>query len=270
MSSMRVAIVTGAARGIGRAIALQLADDGLDIALNDLPTTGKQLDEVRAEVEAKGRRTLVVVGDVSSEPDVERLVDETVNHFGRLDVMVANAGVMVVKPVIDTSVEDWHKAHNVNGLGTFLCYKHAAIKMRQLGNKSGRIIGASSVAGKMGEPFASIYCQTKFGIRGLTQALGMGYSMAASCPACEISHTGITVNCYCPGAVDTVMLRELAFGAGGVEPFYAIESTKSRVGYLGVPEDVANVVSFLASPASHFITGKWTRAINVNGGRFME
>ena len=87
MSSMRVAIVTGAARGIGRAIALQLADDGLDIALNDLPTSGKQLDGVRAEVEAKGRRTLVVVGDVSSEPDVERLVDETVDHFGRLDVV---------------------------------------------------------------------------------------------------------------------------------------------------------------------------------------
>ncbi|KAL1731784.1 hypothetical protein EV714DRAFT_271347 [Schizophyllum commune] len=256
MSSARVAIVTGAARGIGRAIALQLANDGLDITLNDLPFAKDQLDEVRTEVEAKGRRTLVIVGDVSSEPDVERLVDETVDHFGRLDVMVANAGVMVVKPVIDTSVEDWHKAHNVNGLGTFLCYKYAAIKMRQLNNKSGRIIGASSVAGKMGEPFASIYCQTKFGIRGLTQAL-----------ACEISHTGITVNCYCPGAVDTVMLRELAYGAGGVEPFYAIESTKSRVGYLGVPEDVANVVSFLASPASHFITGQ---SINVNGGRFME
>ncbi|KAI4522509.1 NAD(P)-binding protein [Schizophyllum commune Loenen D] len=256
MSSARVAIVTGAARGIGRAIALQLADDGLDVTLNDLPSTRGQLDEVRNEVGAKGRRTLVVVGDVSSEPDVERLVDETVDHLGGLDVMVANAGVMVVKPVIDTSVEDWHRAHNVNGLGTFLCYKHAAIKMRQLGNKSGRIIGASSVAGKMGEPFASIYCQTKFGIRGLTQAL-----------ACEISHTGITVNCYCPGAVDTFMLRELAYGAGGVEPFYAIETTKSRVGYLGVPEDVANVVSFLASPASHFITGQ---SINVNGGRFME
>ncbi|KAI5832966.1 NAD(P)-binding protein [Schizophyllum commune Tattone D] len=256
MSSARVAIVTGAARGIGRAIALQLANDGLDITLNDLPSAMDQLDEVRAEVETRGRRTLVIVGDVSSEADVERLVDETVDYFGRLDVMVANAGVMVVKPVIDTSVEDWHKAHNVNGLGTFLCYKHAAIKMRQLNNKSGRIIGASSVAGKMGEPFASIYCQTKFGIRGLTQAL-----------ACEISHTGITVNCYCPGAVDTVMLRELAYGAGGVEPFYAIESTKSRVGYLGVPEDVANVVSFLASPASHFITGQ---SINVNGGRFMD
>ncbi|KAI5888269.1 NAD(P)-binding protein [Schizophyllum commune H4-8] len=256
MSSVRAAIVTGAARGIGRAIALQLAADGLDIALNDLPSNKDQLDQVRAEVEAKGRRAIVVTGDVSSEPDVQRIVDETADYFGRLDVMVANAGVMVVKPVIDTSVEDWHKAHNVNGLGTFLCYKHAAIKMRQLGNKSGRIIGASSVAGKMGEPFASIYCQTKFGIRGLTQAL-----------ACEISHTGITVNCYCPGAVDTVMLRELAYGAGGVEPFYAIESTKSRVGYLGVPEDVANVVSFLASPASHFITGQ---SINVNGGRFME
>ncbi|KAL1667323.1 hypothetical protein GGF50DRAFT_48860 [Schizophyllum commune] len=265
MSSARVAIVTGAARGIGRAIALQLANDGLDITLNDLPSAKDQLDEVRAEVETRGRRTLVIVGDVSSEADVERLVDETVDYFGRLDVMVANAGVMVVKPVIDTSVEDWHKAHNVNGLGTFLCYKHAAIKMRQLNNKSGRIIGASSVAGKMGEPFASIYCQTKFGIRGLTQALGMRYLTTAS-PACEISHTGITVNCYCPGAVDTVMLRELAYGAGGVEPFYAIESTKSRVGYLGVPEDVANVVSFLASPASHFITAQ----INVNGGRFME
>ena len=87
MSSARVAIVTGAARGIGRAIALQLADDGLDITLNDLPSARDPLDEVRTEVEARGRRTLVIVGDVSSEPDVERLVDETVDHFGRLDVV---------------------------------------------------------------------------------------------------------------------------------------------------------------------------------------
>ncbi|TRM59518.1 hypothetical protein BD626DRAFT_149900 [Schizophyllum amplum] len=214
------------------------------------------LEGVRQEVEAKGRKALIVLGDVSSEPDVIRLVDETAEHFGRLDAMIANAGIMFSKPLVETTVEEWHHVHKINGLGLFLCYKHAAIKMQQLGTESGRIVGASSVAGKVGEPFCATYSQTKFGVRGLTQAL-----------AGELANTGITVNCYCPGAIDTNLLRELGEGTGDKDKLYADEKNKTMVGRLGTPEDISNVVSFLVSPKSQFITGQ---SIHANGGRVME
>ncbi|KAI4522508.1 NAD(P)-binding protein [Schizophyllum commune Loenen D] len=241
----RVAIVTGASRGIGRAIALRLADDGLDVALNDLPSAHARLESVRGEIQDRGRRALMMPADVTSAPDVERMVDHTAAHFGRLDVMVANAGVALYKNFVDTTVEDWHKTHGVNGLGVFLCYKYAALKMQQLGNKSGRIIGASSALGRTGIAKAGVYCQTKLGVRGLTQALAQ-----------ELATTGITVNYFCPGWTDTEIVRDVAKGTGDVNGFYAAVTAQTPVGYLGRPDDIADAVSFLASPQAHFITGE--------------
>ncbi|KAL1703277.1 hypothetical protein EV121DRAFT_208358 [Schizophyllum commune] len=243
--TLRVGIVTGASRGIGRAIALRLAEDGLDVALNDLPSTHARLEGVRSEVEGRGRRALVVPADVTSAPDVERMVDHTAAHFGRLDVMVANAGVALYKKFVDTTVEDWHKTHSVNGLGVFLCYKYAAMKMQELGNKNGRIIGASSALGRTGIAKAGVYCQTKFGVRGLTQALAQ-----------ELAMTGITVNYFCPGWTDTKIIRDIAEGTGDVDGFYTAVTAQTPVGYLGQPDDIADAVSFLASPQAHFITGE--------------
>ncbi|KAL1679634.1 hypothetical protein EV122DRAFT_209486 [Schizophyllum commune] len=259
----RVAIVTGAARGIGRAIALRLAQDGLDIALNDLPSAHTPLESVRAEIQARGRRALLVPADVSSAADVERMVDQTAAHFGRLDVMVANAGVALYKKFVDTTVEDWHKAHDVNGLGVFLCYKYAALKMQELGNKNGRIIGASSALGRTGIAKAGVYCQTKFGVRGLTQALvtldvaSHNESWILMCSlAQELATTGITVNYFCPGWTGTKIIRDIAEGTGDVDGFYAAVTAQTPVGYLGQPDDIADAVSFLASPQAHFITGE--------------
>ncbi|KAL1679635.1 hypothetical protein EV122DRAFT_209657 [Schizophyllum commune] len=240
----RVAIVTGASRSIGRAIALRLAEDGLNIALNDLPSAKERLEGVRGEVEGRGRQALTVVADVSSEPDVKRMIDDTAAHYGRLD-MVANAGVLIRKKCVDTTVEDFHRLHSVNSLGLFLCYKHAALKMQELGNKSGRIIGASSGAGRIGHPMTGVYSQTKFGGRGLTHAFGnSGF------------FTGITVNCYCPGWVDTDMVRAISAKSGDAEALYASANARTPVGRIGQPEDIANVVSFLASQRADFITGK--------------
>ncbi|KAL1695248.1 hypothetical protein GGG16DRAFT_45702 [Schizophyllum commune] len=252
----RVAIVTGASRSIGRAIALRLAEDGLNVALNDLPSAKERLEGVRGE--ERGREALTVLADVSSESDVKRMVDKTAAHFGRLD-MVANAGVLIWKKCVDTTVEDFHRLHGVNSLGLFLCYKHAALKMQELGNKSGRIIGASSGAGRIGHPMTGVYSQTKFGVRGLTHAF-----------ASELAQTGITVNCYCPGWVDTDMVRAISAKSGDAEALYAFANARTPVGRIGQPEDIANVVSFLASEKADFITGKLFSLIDVNGGIVMN
>ncbi|KAL1744595.1 hypothetical protein HDZ31DRAFT_82582 [Schizophyllum fasciatum] len=255
MTGARVAIVTGAARNIGRAIALQLAKDGLHVALNDVAPAQGRLDKLRREIEEGGGKAITVPADVTSEPAVKRMIDQTAAHFGALDVMVANAGLFVWKKLLDTTVEDWHRLHGVNGLGVFLCYKHAALKMKEIGSRSGRIIGAASGAGRLGVPMGAVYCQTKFGVRGLTQALAQ-----------DLASTGITVNCYCPGWVDTDMVREQVEASGDVAAFYAEAKARTPVGYLGQPEDVANVVSFLVSPKAHYITGQ----VDVNGGLIMN
>ncbi|KAI5888271.1 NAD(P)-binding protein [Schizophyllum commune H4-8] len=248
MSFARVALVTGASRSIGRAIALRLADDGLNIALNDLPSAMERLEGVRGDIEERGRKAFTVLADVSSEPDVKRMVDDT--------AMVANAGVLIYKKCVDTTVEDYHRLHSVNSLGLFLCYQHAALKMQELGNKSGRIIGASSGAGRVGHPMTGVYSQTKFGVRGLTHAF-----------AAELASTGITVNCYCPGWVDTDVVRAVAEKSGDVDALYGTAKARTPVGRLGQPEDIANVVSFLASREADFITGS---GIDVNGGIVMN
>lgn len=162
----RVAIVTGAAKGIGEAIALRLADDGLDIALFDLPQERAGLDAVAAALKGKGRRALVLVGDVTVEDDVAAMVDSTVAELGGLDVvriftyllydvgahvimafqMIANAGVFWLKPFVDSTTEEWDRMFAVNTRGVMLCYKHAARQMIKQG-RGGRIIGLCGFIG---------------------------------------------------------------------------------------------------------------------------
>ncbi|RDB19762.1 L-2,3-butanediol dehydrogenase [Hypsizygus marmoreus] len=254
MSSLGVAFVTGAAQGIGRAIALQLADDGFDVAINDIPASKDKLESVSKEIAAKGRRTYIAAGDVSVEANVELMFSDVVKSLGQLDVMVANAGVCGAKPIIDTTSDEWDRVFAINTRGVFLCYKYAAAQMIKQG-RGGRIIGASSTAGLQGEAHMSAYSASKFAVRGLTQAA-----------AREWGPHKITVNVYCPGVIETEMLENLA-KASGITPAVLYDTHKqfSSLGYNGTPVEVATLVSFLASKESHFITGQ---SIPVNGGRF--
>ncbi|KAF8555032.1 NAD(P)-binding protein [Imleria badia] len=255
--SKGVALVTGSANGIGRTIAIRLASDGYDIALNDLAVNRHNLDTAREEInkEYPARRVCVLVADVSIEEEVKNMVDGAVDALGRLDVMVANAGILKTGPILQTTVDDLDAVLAVNVRGTFLCYKFAAQKMIDQGTK-GRIIGASSLAGKKGHPFLSAYCTSKFAVRGLTQTA-----------ATEFGRYGITVNAYAPGLVETAMLDALqkdmvehTGDQGGV-----VDSFKKRaaVGYLGNTKDIASLVAYLVSPEAHYVTGQ---TISIDGG----
>ncbi|KAJ6551120.1 NAD-binding protein [Mycena capillaripes] len=243
-------IIPRLAQGIGKSIALRLAEDGYDVAVNDIPSNSEKLDAVVAEVQAKGRKGAKCVADVSQDEQVKGMVEQVVEELGGLDVMIANAGV-VGKPVplTELTADEWDRIININGRGSFLCYKYAGIQMIKQG-RGGRIIGASSRAGKQGLANLAPYSASKFAVRGLTQAAAM-----------EFGAHGITVNAYAPGAIDTPMIaaaRDMI-----VEQYTKISPLKK----IGVPADIANLVSFLVSKESQFITGQ---TISINGGVFFD
>ncbi|KAJ7256224.1 NAD(P)-binding protein [Mycena haematopus] len=257
MSSKGTAFVTGAAQGIGRSIALRLAEDGFDVAVNDVPENSAKLDAVIAELKQKGRESSKHLADVSQEENVKQMVENVVKHHGGLDVMVANAGIAgpYRTALTEASADQWDRIMNINARGTFLCYKYAGLQMIKQGH-GGRIIGASSVAGKKGLAFQAAYCASKFAIRGLTQAAASG-----------LGTHGITVNAYAPGAVDTPMLAGLTNSPEDATAIVNEFKEMSPLKLIGTPEDIANLVSFLASKESQFITGQ---SISINGGLFFD
>ncbi|KAJ7264999.1 NAD-P-binding protein [Mycena haematopus] len=246
----RVAIVTGAAQGIGKAISLRLATDGLDVVVADLPGQIEPLNALVEEIQRLGRKAIAVSCDVSKEDEVQAMVDATVSALNRLDVMVANAGASSVGSVMDANIETWEKCWAVNIRGVLLCYKYAARHLVKQG-AGGRIIGASSVCGQRGFANVGAYCVSKAAVRSLTQTTAL-----------ELREHSITVNAYAPGAIDTNMIAnplDKEHGAGfGVKQLFKLSDIRT-----GQPTDVANVVSFLASPESHFVTGQ---TISVDDG----
>ncbi|EPQ51184.1 NAD P-binding protein [Gloeophyllum trabeum ATCC 11539] len=160
----KVAIVTGAAQGIGRGIAVRLASDGFDLAINDIAANADKLNDVLRDLTAhriqQEQRVVIVVADVSNEKEVKDMIDTVANELGGLDAMVANAGVVVNKPILDTSADEWDRLMSINAKGTFLCYKYAAEQMIKQG-RGGRIVGT---------PEAAAYSASKFAVRGLTQS----------------------------------------------------------------------------------------------------
>ncbi|PBK86221.1 NAD(P)-binding protein [Armillaria gallica] len=247
-----VAVVTGAAQGIGKAIALRLADDGFDVAINDILLDMKitKLQAVQAEIIEKGRRCGVFPGDVSKEEDVKTMVEGVVSTLGGLDVIVANAGVCPTASVLDYTVEQWDRAFAINTRGVFLCYQYAARQMIKQG-RGGRIIGCSSSLGKQALPMLSLYAATKSAIRGLTQGAAL-----------DLGKFGITVNSYAPGMVDTELSRETA-RQGNMEEIIKMDVSRSAVDSIGKPEDIAGFVSYLASNESRYMTGQ---TVGINGG----
>jgi len=266
----RVAIVTGAASGIGKAIAIRLAKDGYNVVLSDLPSQSQRTDEVIAQIlEDEPRRVcgmdygpVNITCDVTKEDQVQHLVDETVRIFGRLDCMVANAGITACELLAEVTLEDYNRIMNVNTTGTLLCYRTAAKAMIACNTThGGRLIGACSHAGKHGVPILGAYSASKFAIRSLTQTA-----------AREFGSTGITVNAYAPSFIDTPMVDSAKadvkriLGISG-DVFIQQIVQQSALKRLGSVQDVANLVSFLASTESGFITGQ---CISVDGGNNMD
>jgi meso-butanediol dehydrogenase / (S,S)-butanediol dehydrogenase / diacetyl reductase len=254
--SSRVALITGAARGIGRGIALRLAADGLDVAVNDIGANADQLEGVAEEILGTGRRAATVVADVSDPGEVEGMVRRVADELGSLDVMVANAGIAQVKPLLEVTPEDFDNLMAVNLRGVFLCYQEAARQMIRQG-RGGKIIGAASIAAHKGFAMLGHYSASKWAVRGLTQAAAQ-----------EWAEYGITVNAYCPGIVGTAMWdlidEELAKHMG-LQKGEALKQYSELIalGRVEEPEDVAAFVSYLASRDSDYMTGQ---SVMIDGG----
>ena len=238
------AIVTGAAQGIGKTIALQLAGQGADVVVADINRGG--LDLVVAEIEALGRRALAIAMDVSNLAQCEDMVKETVQEMGRIDILVNNAGITRDTLLLRMKEEQWDQVMQVNVKGTFNCTKAAIRTMFK--QKYGRIIQISSVTGVMGNPGQANYSASKAAVIGFAKAV-----------AREYAHCGITVNAVAPGFIQTAMTDAIP------EKEREAMIAQIPVRKLGTPEDVAAAVSFLALDESGYITGQ---VIHVNGGLY--
>ncbi|MFG6114156.1 acetoin reductase [Halobacillus sp. MO56] len=253
MSDRKVAIVTGAGGGIGRAIALRLAQDDMTVVVSDINEGAAQ--EVAHEIQALGKESVSFLANVSDKEQVFHLVDKVVDRYGRLDVMVANAGIVQVKPFIEISEKDMESIFRVNVFGTLYCMQAAAKQM--IKQQSGKIITASSTAGKRGIEFLGHYAATKFSVIGLTQTA-----------AKELARYGITVNAYCPGVVGTNMWKEIDQRMSEYLNVPVGETLQKRIdniplGRVEEPADVAKFVSYLASEDSNYMTGQ---AVMIDGG----
>ena len=243
----KVALVTGGGRGIGRGIALRLARDGADIALVDVKDD--LIAGVAREVEALGRKATTFKADVGDRAQVYAAVDHAEQALGGFDIMVNNAGIAQVQPLLEVTQEEVDRILKINIEGVLWGIQAAAKKFKARGHK-GKIINASSIAGHDGFAMLSVYCATKFAVRALTQAA-----------ARELASDGITVNAYCPGVVGTDMWVEIdkRFAAitGAPEGETYDKFVKGiALGRAETPDDVAALVSYLAGPDSDYMTGQ--------------
>lgn len=273
--SDKVAVVTGSGRrkGIGEAVALRLADEGCSVVVSDLGEakgerfsedhvgTSDEMEAVAEDVRQRGVRAIAVPCDVRDEADVERLMQRTVDELGRIDVLVNNAGVgYLMGAVTEVSVEDWDAVLGVNLRGPFLCTKHAARHMTERGG-GGRVINIASQAAKSGFAFAAAYTASKHGLVGLTRS-----------NAVELAPHGITVNAVCPNHVTTGLgdwQNTFFSSAGGQSYDDYLQGIRDRIplGRVGLVEDIAKAVAWLASPQADYVTGE---AMNVSGGEEMH
>ncbi|MBA7641689.1 3-oxoacyl-[acyl-carrier-protein] reductase FabG [subsurface metagenome] len=249
----KLAIITGAARGFGKADALTLAREGADIAIWEINMDGAV--QTAKEVRALGRKALAMKVDITNSSEINEVAQKVLDEFGKIDILVNNAGIVSSAPtILDLTDEQWSKEIGVNLTGTFYCTR--AVLKHMIEQRSGKIINISSFAAEFGRPFTSAsYSASKAGVLGFTMSV-----------ARSVAKYGINVNAICPGIITTeihkaytpeqleALQADIPFNRGGME------------GVHGIPEDVANTVLFLASSESDYITG--TR-IRVNGGSLM-
>jgi 3-oxoacyl-[acyl-carrier protein] reductase len=241
----KVALVTGGAQGIGKAIALLLARNGADVVVSDINLEKAQ--ETADEIQGMGKRSLAMKVNVVNLKDVEQMVEAIVEQFGRIDILVNNAGITRDRLILRMTEEDWDAVLGVNLKGTFNCTKAVIRHMSK--QKSGKIVSIASVTGEMGNPGQANYGASKAGVIGFTKTV-----------AREFATRGINVNAIAPGYIQTAMTDAV--------PEKAKEELKRMIpmGRLGQPEDVAQAVLFLVSENSSYITGQ---VLNVNGGIYM-
>ena len=273
----KVALVTGAGgmRGVGRATVMKLAGLGADIALTDvhretedLPpaevrNSWRGIDAVREEVEAEGRGAYPVYCDLGDSAQIERMVDQVVSHYGRIDILVNNARAIIGRdkvPVTELEQEVWEHFLRINTTAPYLLTKEVGRRMIEAGN-GGRIINIASNASKQASATGAAYSASKFAVLGLTQA-----------SALDLAPYGITVNAVCPGPINTDRMsyweRDQAADRGMSQEEFRSQIVQagaqaSPLGRIAEPQDVANMVAFLASDEASFVTGQ---AYNVNGG----
>lgn len=241
--SDRVAIVTGSGRGIGRAIALKLAETGATVVINDVGEASA-VDSVVEEIRAMNRQGLGILADVSSSSDVNKMVETIIATYGRIDILVNNAGITRDQLVLRMSDEDWDKVININLKGVFLCSR--AVLRHMLRQRWGRIISIASIVGIVGNAGQANYAAAKAGIIGFTRTI-----------AKEVASRGITANAIAPGFIDTQMTQKLT------EQQRQELQRRIPLGDLGTPRDVAEAVAFLASEGARYITGQ---VLTVDGG----
>ena len=241
------AVITGAAKGIGRATAELFATEGARLVATDIDAAG--LDRLRADLEVAGAECATVVGDVSKPDDARRMIEAAVEHYGRLDILVANAGIIPLRTITEATAEDWDEVMSIDGRGMFLTCKYAIEPMLQ--NGGGSIVCLSSISGMAGQA-------EPVDVRpGEVRRLGADEASRG-----RVGRRGIRVNAVAPGTIRTERVRRLPNEPGGAE--YIEEIVRMHpMGRLGEPEEVAQAIAFLASDEASFITGA---ILPVDGG----
>ncbi|PYV17071.1 MAG: hypothetical protein DMG07_06640 [Acidobacteria bacterium] len=246
-------MITGAARGIGRAIAEKLASAGADLALADL--RNEDLAATQRICQSHCRRIIASAVDVSRPGDVDAWVAATVRVFGRIDILVNDAGIADTTPFLDITLESWERMLTVNLTGTFLCSQ--AVARRMVEENGGKIINVASIAGRTGRPLAAHYAASKAGVISLSRSMALA-----------LAKHNVTVNAVCPGITDTPMWEQLDEQKArlfGLPKGEALRQAIAEVplGRAAMPDDIAELVLFLAGPKADYITGQ---ALNVCGG----
>jgi 3-oxoacyl-[acyl-carrier protein] reductase len=241
----QVAIVTGAARNIGKGIALDLADAGAKVAIN-VKTSVEDANEAKAEIEAMGGEAMVVQADITDEAAVQAMVDAVAAKWGRIDILINNAAIRLNAPITEMTFADWHRVTGIILDGAFLCARAVIPHMRKQGG--GTIISLGGLTGHRGASGRAHVVTAKAGLVGFTKAL-----------ATELGPEGISVNCVVPGLIDTVRTEEAQVGTDH-------EAMQTLVGRKGRVEELAAMVRHLCGPESRYITGQ---TIHVTGGAYL-